>query len=53
MYRYALGEVIPMYLFIPQKNGECIVEGIAYVERWKDFIKNNQKEILDMTEGMV
>lgn len=53
MYRYALGEEIPMYLFIPQKNGECIVEGIAYVERWKDFIKNNQKEILDMTEGMV
>lgn len=49
MYRYALGEDWPMYLIVPQKNGKCIVEAIPYTEGWKQFIKDNWKEILDLT----
>jgi hypothetical protein len=46
MYRYALGEDLPMYVLIPQKSGECIVEGVPYSEKWKEYIKSNWSEIL-------
>jgi len=49
MYRYALGEDIPMYLIVPQKNGECIIEGIKPSKRWKKYIEENLEKILDMT----
>ena len=45
MYRYALGENLPMYIIVPQHNGKCVVEGIPYTENWMEFLKNNKQEI--------
>lgn len=50
MYRYALGEDLPMYLIVPQKDGKCVIEAIPYTESWKKFIKDNWSEILDLTK---
>jgi hypothetical protein len=48
MYRYALGEELPMYLLVPQKSGECVIEAIPYSLEWQKFLKKNWDEILDM-----
>lgn len=45
MYAYALGEDIPMFLIVPQKNGKCVVEKIEKTNYWKDWIDANSKEV--------